>query len=60
MSHQKTIGLEPPRPRVGYINDCKAEKSSLEQRERIQTKKSGTDLVGFWVRSVDLVVLASD
>ena len=40
MSHQKcfqTIGEAQPRPRVCYINDCKLEKSSLEQWENIQT-----------------------
>ena len=44
MSHQKllqTIGVEQPRPRECYINDCRFEKSSLEQKENVETQEVG-------------------
>ena len=44
MSHQKMlqgIGVEQPRPRVCYINDCNFEKSSLEQKENVETQEVG-------------------
>ena len=44
MSHQKMlqgIGVEQPRPRECYINDCRFEKSSLEQQENVETQEVG-------------------
>ena len=63
MSHQKcfqTIGVEQPRPRVCYINDCNFEKSSLEQwKKNTYLRSRGRSSSGLG-QDVDLVVFASD